>query len=200
MKVAANPSWALEPVGATVVLSPQSNKPLQRTGPAPALGSLGLGEPAPQLNVMYVGRTGRVLEIEEVDVADSGSEFDGRRSAVLASAIAVGTLIPLTLHVLFLEMWSGFDGPAVGILGDVPGPGSIFLLVALILLAAGAALYLLARLHSWSHRLLGLAGVLVATSSAEWIQIPELAFQTSWAIHCAIGNHMACRAADEFRR
>ena len=40
-----------------MVLSPQSNKPLQRTGPAPALGSLGLGEPAPQLNVMYVGLT-----------------------------------------------------------------------------------------------------------------------------------------------
>ena len=57
MKVTANPSSALEPVGATVVLSPQSNKPLQRTGPAPALGSLGLGEPAPQLNVMYVGLT-----------------------------------------------------------------------------------------------------------------------------------------------
>ena len=53
----ANLAWALEPVGATVVLSPQSNKPLQRTGPAPAFVYRRFGEPAPQLNVMYVRST-----------------------------------------------------------------------------------------------------------------------------------------------
>ena len=57
MMVTANLAWALEPVGATVVLSPQSNKPLQRTGPAPAFVYRRFGEPAPQLNVMYVGLT-----------------------------------------------------------------------------------------------------------------------------------------------
>ena len=61
MKVTANLAWALEAGGATVVLSPQSNKPLQRTGPAPAFVYRRFGEPAPQLNVMYVRSTKSLL-------------------------------------------------------------------------------------------------------------------------------------------
>ena len=56
-KLEASRPWPLEEVLARVVLLRQSNKPLQRTGPAPAFVCWGFGEPAPQLNVMYVGLT-----------------------------------------------------------------------------------------------------------------------------------------------
>ena len=55
-KLEASRPWPLEEVLARVVLLRQSNKPLQRTGPAPAFVDRRFGEPAPQLNVMYVGR------------------------------------------------------------------------------------------------------------------------------------------------
>ncbi len=61
---------------ATVVLSPQSNKPLQRTGPAPALVYRRFGEPAPQLNVMYVRSTNLDLRTaRNVWVAPADCEF-----------------------------------------------------------------------------------------------------------------------------
>ena len=56
-KLEASRPWPLEEVLARVVLLRQSNKPLQRTGPAPAFVYRRFGEPAPQLNVMYVGPT-----------------------------------------------------------------------------------------------------------------------------------------------
>ena len=64
-KLEASRPWPLEEVLARVVLLRQSNKPLQRTGPAPAFVYRRFGEPAPQLNVMYVGQTclGESLDI-----------------------------------------------------------------------------------------------------------------------------------------
>ena len=56
-KLEASRPWPLEEVLARVVLLRQSNKPLQRTGPAPALAVQGFGEPAPQLNVTNVRST-----------------------------------------------------------------------------------------------------------------------------------------------
>ena len=75
-KVEASRPWALEDVLARVLLHRQSNQPLQRTGPAPAFVYRGFGEPAPQLNVMYVRSTGLHLR-------RSGRVFRGGRGEMM---------------------------------------------------------------------------------------------------------------------